>query len=80
MTLDVTREKVEFYLNNKTTLFLKKNNGTFYIGLILECSDKHLIFFDRKVGEVFILFSEIEKIEPYKRKENGNQRNNTMAT
>ena len=65
---DVIRQKVEFYQKNTTKVFLKKFNGSWYMGIILEYTKNHLILLDKKVGEVFIHFSEINKIEPYKEK------------
>lgn len=66
MTEEMTREKAEFYLSRKTNIHIKKENGQFYNGLIIECSDTHLIILDRVLGEIFVSFSEIKKVEPYK--------------
>lgn len=68
MINDTVGEKVKFYFNNKTVIHIQKDNGQWFNGLILEHSDKHLILFDKVVKQVFIHFSEIIKIEPYKEK------------
>jgi len=66
MINDMIQEKVQFFFEKKITVHLEKHNGQFYNGLILECSDKHLVLLDRVVGEVFIFYSEITKLEPFK--------------
>lgn len=66
MENDMIREKIEFFLTNKITVHLEQENGQFYNGLILECSDKHLIILDRYVGKAFVYYSNITKLEPYK--------------
>ena len=59
-------EKVNFFLDKKISVHIEKVNGQWFNGLILECSNKHLILLDRVVGEVYITFIEIIKLEPYK--------------
>ncbi len=60
------QKKVEFFFKNKIKVHLMKEDRQFYNGLILEHSDKHLIMNDRVVGEVFVFYSEINKIDNYK--------------
>ncbi|MEX2017260.1 MAG: hypothetical protein WD876_02205 [Candidatus Pacearchaeota archaeon] len=66
MINDTIKEKIDFYFKNKTLVHIEKDNGQWFNGIILECSDKHLILFDKIVRNVFIYFSEITKLEPFK--------------
>jgi len=65
------RKKCEFFYERKTTIHIRKDNGQFYNGLIIELTNESLILLDRVVGEVLIYFSEIKFIEPYKGREVG---------
>ncbi len=60
------KQKVEFYLINKIKVHIETDNDRFYNGLILECSENHLVIFDRVLNEVFISFSEITLFEKFK--------------
>lgn len=60
------KQKVEFYLVNKINIHVETDSGRFYNGILLECSDKHLVIMDRVLGEMFILFSEIKLFEKFK--------------
>jgi hypothetical protein len=66
MNNETINERIKFFFEHKTKVHLKKICGTFYNGLILEYSDKHLIFFDQINGDCFVLLSEIKLIEPFK--------------
>lgn len=68
-------EKAEFYLKNKVTVHIETNGGRYYNGLIIECSDKHIILLDRVLGETFLLLSEIAILEKYKEKKEGKAEN-----
>ncbi len=58
--------KLLYYFENKIKIHFKDSDNIFYNGLILEHSDKHLIMNDRVVGDVFVFYSEIKKIDNYK--------------
>lgn len=67
------QEKVEFYKKNETLVHIKLketlalgSGKKFYNGRILTNTNNHLILLDNKVGDVFIYFSEITSIEPFK--------------
>jgi len=62
--------KLEFYLENKKQLHISCINGIFYNGYILDLtSNKNLmVFMDKKLGEVPILFEEILRVDPFREK------------
>jgi len=62
------KQKCDFFFENNKTIHILKNDGQFYNGLILEICDDFIILIDRKVGEVPIFLSEINKIEPFKKR------------
>jgi len=59
--------KFSFYFEAETKLHISCNDGRFYNGIIVDLSsDKGLMVFqDRKIGPVPILFEEILKFEPF---------------
>lgn len=66
--------KVEyFFRKNIKVHIICGNTRSFYNGLILDVNFKKqfLIFIDDKLGEIPILFEEIERIEPYVEREVG---------
>lgn len=60
--------KFEYYLNNKIKIHIICSNGIFYNGMILDLTSNKdlLILKDDKLGEVPILFEEIERVEPFR--------------
>jgi len=60
------KQKIDFYLRNKIQIHIETANGRFYNGLILECSNNHLILLDKVLGEIFLMFSEINVLEKNK--------------
>lgn len=65
----ITNEKINFYLEKKIKVHIETKDKKFYNGIILECGDKHIIFIDRYMGEMFIYLNDIIVLEPYKEKE-----------
>jgi len=63
--------KLEFYFKNQTKIHLACSNGIFYNGYILDLTSEKdlLVFIDDKLGEIPILFEEIERIDPFKEEE-----------
>ena len=64
-----TNDKINFYLEKKITVHIETKDKKFYNGVILEYGDKHIIFIDRYLGEMFIYLNDIVILEPYKEKE-----------
>jgi len=60
MKEDELKAKVEFYFTHKISVHIETSTGRFYNGLITEFSNKSLVLFDRVIGDMFVLFSEIE--------------------
>ena len=59
--------RLEFYFDNKKKIHVTCNNFRFYNGVIQEINSnkKLIILLDDKLGEIPILFNEIEQIEPF---------------
>ena len=73
MEMNELKEKVEFYLTNKISVHIETYSNRFYNGLVLECSNKHLLLLDKVLGKIYITFSEIIILEKNKwMKEKGN--------
>ena len=68
MENDNANEKAKFFFDRKIKIHITTYNGSWYNGLILELSNKHLILNDRIVGETFVLFSDIKTLEKFKEK------------
>jgi len=66
MITGMIREKLGFYFKNKTKIHIKDDKNSFYNGIILEFSEEHIVFLDRKLGEVFLVIDEIIEVEIYK--------------
>ena len=62
----ITKDKINFYLEKKTKVHIETKDKRFYNGILLECSDEHIILVDRYAGEMFFPLSEITLIELYK--------------
>lgn len=63
--------KLEYYFSNKIKIHLTCSNSTFYNGFILDLTSSKdlMVFIDDKLGDIPILFEEIERIEPFKEEE-----------
>ena len=61
------------YCDKKKPAHITLINKRFYNGLITEVDEGEgiIIFNDIKLGELFISFTEVERIEPFKEKKNG---------
>jgi len=59
------KEKVIFYFQEKISVHIDCSSGRFYNGSILEVNEikNFLLLNDRVLGEIPILFEEIENIE-----------------
>jgi hypothetical protein len=59
--------KVEFYLENKKIVHVSCKNNRFYNGYILEINlvKDFIIIKDNILGELPLMFEEINNIEPY---------------
>ena len=57
---------VNFYFKNKKKIHVTCNSGRFYNGSIKEINLDEIILLDDKLGEIIILFNEIEQLEPFK--------------
>lgn len=67
------RNKIlEYFFYNQIKIHIACSNGSFYNGIIIDLtSNKELLVFkDDKLGSIPILFEEIERVEPFKEKEN----------
>lgn len=62
--------KLEFFFKGQTKLHIACN-GVFYNGYIFDLTSEKdlLVFTDDKLGNVPILFEEIERVEPFREKE-----------
>lgn len=63
-----TKTKAQFYSKKKTIIHLKLESDIFYNGIIMEVGNNFLIIHDRFLGDTFVNFSEIKKLEPYNSK------------
>jgi len=61
------KTKLNFYFKLQRKIHISCSNGTFYNGTVLDLNSKKdlMVFMDKKIGEIPILFEEIIKIEPY---------------
>ena len=60
--------KLEYYFSKQIKIHIICSNGVFYNGVIFDLTSNKdlLILTDDKLGEVPILFEEIERIEPFR--------------
>lgn len=58
-------EMIEFYQQEKIQIHIELFSGKYYNGLIIENSKNHIIILDRKIGKVYIAFSEVKIIEKF---------------
>ena len=62
INIENEKEKAIIFSERKTTVHIKKLNGFFHNGLILEVGEDFFVLKDRFDGrEVFVLFKELEK-------------------
>ncbi len=62
---ETIRKKLEFYEGYGKMIHLKLKTGRFYNGGIVEIKDDVVVIEDRKLGEIPIMFSEIDDVEIY---------------
>ena len=67
MKQDDMKKILDYYFKSKTTIHLKLANGRFYNGTIFDLtSEKDLMVFkDKVLGTIPVLFEEIETVEPF---------------
>jgi len=68
MDMDMNRKAQYFFKKKIKVHIICGYNRTFYNGIILDCTSEKdlLVLKDDVLGEVPILFEEIERIEPFK--------------
>lgn len=59
----ILRKKAEYFHNKRIPVHIKKKNGYFHNGLIMEFSHDLLILDDIKIGDMPIYLMEIVEIE-----------------
>lgn len=67
----VLREKISYYLKEKTYLFIQTKDSFTYNGTVFKIGESFIIFTDRFSGKIFISFSEIERAEPNNHEKKG---------
>jgi len=65
--MNVINEKVNYFFNKKNKVHVEISSKRFYNGIILSVQKEKefLVLMDSKVGEVPVMFEEIETIEPF---------------
>ena len=61
----ILKEQLEFYKNKKVRVHIKKNDGRYYNGDILEIQNDLLILDDKVLGGMPIHFIEIQTLEKF---------------
>jgi len=63
----VINEKVNYFFNKKTKVHIEISSKRFYNGNIISIQKgkEFLVLIDDKLGEVPVMFEEIETIEPF---------------
>ena len=64
--LNETKRRLELFFKNKIQIHIDTTDGRYYNGLILEIGSDFILLHERVVGNTFVLFSQIETLEPYK--------------
>lgn len=62
-------EKVKFYSEKDISIHVQTSSGTFYNGNIKSIDENSIVIEDLKLGEVYISFSEVINLQPYKTKD-----------
>lgn len=57
------KEKIQLFYTNKIYTYIKLDNGRFYNGFIKTIIDNSFIFTDDLLGDIPILFSELDKVD-----------------
>ena len=65
MKLDEIKKILEYYFLDKILIHISHTNGYFYNGFIKEIKDDKIIFTDKRVGDLPILFNQINRVEPF---------------
>ncbi len=72
------KRRAELFFEKKISVHIDTANGKFYNGLIMEIGSDFLFIHERILGNTFVLFSQIETLEPYvKKTEEENEENKT---
>lgn len=64
--INETKRRVELFFKKKINIHIDTFDKRFYNGLIIEIGTDFLLMQERVLGQTFILFSQIETIEPYR--------------
>ncbi|KKK86047.1 hypothetical protein LCGC14_2767150 [marine sediment metagenome] len=62
------KEQISYFKNHNIAVHIRKKNGRFYNGKILELAGDMIILEDEKLGSIPIYFIEIKFIEKRKEK------------
>jgi len=62
-------DKLNFYQRKDIAVHISTSSGTFYNGNIVSIDPNSVVLEDMKLGEVYIPFSEITNIQPYKKED-----------
>jgi hypothetical protein len=60
---ELIRKRVQYFYENKVVVHVRKNDGFFYNGVILEYAGDLIILDDERIGAIPIYFMEIKYIE-----------------
>lgn len=63
METEELKKQIRYFFEHKIPVYIKKNNGRFYKGVILELEGDLLILDDRVLGAMPIYFLEISFVE-----------------
>lgn len=63
------KRRIELFFEKKINVHIDTFDGKYYNGLILELGSDFIFMQERVLGNTFILFSQIETLEPYKGRE-----------
>lgn len=65
-------KKLEYYLSRCIRIHLTCSNNIFYNGVVidLKIEEDFFVFLDDRLGEIPVLFDEIERIEPFREASN----------
>jgi len=69
MTNDKTKEKIQYFLDNKIELHINLTDGTFYNAFVIRISEKYFEVNDRKLGIVPVFWDELSAFEPCRKEE-----------
>lgn len=69
MENEVIYKKAKFYNSNKRSVHISTKEFMFYNGVIIKVEKDFLVLKDEKLGEMVLIFSEINNIEPREERE-----------